>query len=146
MMMNKILVLLFVSLGFIECREMHPIKPDTDMCFDSYIDVQPINLSNLTKACVEPFPEINNCPGMGLFTDEVILLDCDISGNKRTEPLKTGCYTLIKKDSTEEVICQRYNRKKMCEMLKTPSNLAIEVYCQRSSRSIVNVERIKTVP
>ncbi|XP_057668257.1 uncharacterized protein LOC130901150 [Diorhabda carinulata] len=140
--MKKLLtIVLGLFLGNSLCRELHLIDPKSDKCFDSYPDIQPINLSNLTKVCVETIPELNDCQGISLISDEVVILNCDEAGEDK-ETLQKGCYKLIKQDSSEDIVCQRFVRRRSCEIIKTPANIAIEVHCERTARGIVNVEKI----
>ncbi|CAG9862501.1 unnamed protein product [Phyllotreta striolata] len=130
---------------YTQSREMHPILPDSEKCFDTYTDVQPINLSNLTKTCVETLSEAYNCRGLALVSNEILLLECnETDGGDVATPPK-GCYRLLKRDGGEGVVCQRFKRRNLCEVIKTPANLAIEVYCDRSARGIVTVKQLKLV-
>lgn len=134
---------LHIYITYISFPELHPILPNSNKCFDTYTDVQPINLSSLTKACVESIPEINNCQGLALVSDEIILLACNETDDENVKPLKKGCYRIIKQDGNEGVVCQRFKKRNLCEVIKTPANLVIEVYCDRSARGIVNVRQLK---
>ncbi|CAH1156243.1 unnamed protein product [Phaedon cochleariae] len=136
-------VLLFgvfnVFAGCVFCRDLHPIKPEPGTCFDSYLDVQPISLSNLAKACVERLPTKKVCHGIKLITNEIILVDCVPEGQQ----LEKGCYRFFNVDLTQTVICQKFLRRNKCEIIKTPENLAIEVYCDQSQSGIVMVKNLK---
>ncbi|KAG5900482.1 hypothetical protein JTB14_010894 [Gonioctena quinquepunctata] len=141
--MNKSWYVIFVLcvFGLASSRELHPIEPKPGKCFDSYEDVQPINLSDLTKACVEKLPTKNECFGLKLATDEIIIVGCREDGPK----LEKGCYRFFNKDLSEDVICQKYKRRTMCEIINTPANLAIEVHCDQSEPGIVMVQKLKDV-
>ncbi|VEN60075.1 unnamed protein product [Callosobruchus maculatus] len=127
--MEKSVILISIAcvFGVVLGEDLHLIEPKPGQCYDTYTENQPIYLGRIPRACVRRLPNQKDCVGLRTKNNETIVLEC--KGARTSKTLEPGCYRIINKDKSDGVVCQKYMKRRGCEVITTPSNLNIEVYC-----------------